>query len=183
MPKMIFVIVFWILWVIPFFVHSPKSKQVAVKKAPKARWGILLQTIGFWSVFIPAGPIWMEPMQLWSTVGATVFGVLGIALAGFGVRHLGKQRRVDAGLNADHEMIVTGPYSIVRHPIYASMLAMFLMTALQIGRLPIWPIGLVFFVIGIEIRVQAEDALLLSRFGATFTAWKARVPAYIPFPR
>ena len=183
MPKVIFVMGLWIIWVIPFFVYRPKSKQVAVKKAPKARWGILLQTIGFWSVFIPARTIWMEPMQLWPTVGATIFGALGIALAGFGVRHLGNQWRIDAGLNADHQMITTGPYSIVRHPIYASMLAMFLMSALQIGRLPFWPVGLLIFVVGVEIRIQAEDALLLSRFGTTFTAWKVRVPAYIPLLR
>jgi protein-S-isoprenylcysteine O-methyltransferase Ste14 len=37
--------------------------------------------------------------------------------------------------------------------------------------------------IGTEIRVRVEDALLQGRFGAQFTEWQRRVPAYLPFVR
>jgi len=44
-------------------------------------------------------------------------------------------------------------------------------------------IALIFFLIGLEIRVRIEDALLASRFGETFRDYQRRVPAYLPFVR
>ena len=43
-----------------------------------------------------------------------------------GVGALGRQWRIDAGLNSDHELVQSGPYRIVRHPIYTSMLCLLL---------------------------------------------------------
>ena len=89
----------------------------------------------------------------------------------------------DAGLNADHELVRTGPYRIVRHPIYASMLAMFLATGLTIARWPLFAIGAVLMLAGTEIRVRVEDSLLASHFGSKFDDFRRTVPAYIPFIR
>jgi protein-S-isoprenylcysteine O-methyltransferase Ste14 len=41
--------------------------------------------------------------------------------------------------------------------------------------------ALLFFIVGTEIRVRAEDRLLASHFGEEFTAYRSRVRAYIPF--
>ena len=46
-----------------------------------------------------------------------------------------------------------------------------------------WPIALVLFVAGTEIRVRSEDALLRERFGERFVPWQQSVPAYLPFVR
>ena len=45
--------------------------------------------------------------------------------------------------------------------------------------------GIVFFILGTEIRIHAEERLLAARFGDTYTAaYRARVPAtYIPYLR
>jgi hypothetical protein len=53
-----------------------------------------------------------------------VLGPPSVALAWAATRHLGKQWRYEAALSEDHELIQTGPYRWVRHPIYASMLGM-----------------------------------------------------------
>jgi protein-S-isoprenylcysteine O-methyltransferase Ste14 len=96
---------------------------------------------------------------------------------------LGRQWRLDAGLNVDHELVRSGPYEIVRHPIYLSMIAVMLGTGLAISR-PAWlAAALVLEIAGTEIRVRVEDALLASRFGAKFAEYQRRVPAYIPLVR
>jgi len=99
------------------------------------------------------------------------------------VSHLGRQFRVNAGLYEDHELVTTGPYAVVRHPIYASLLAilaatLFLLTPWE------WAIlSLTLFIAGTEIRVHTEDNLLASRFGERFAAYRKQVPAYLPFVR
>jgi protein-S-isoprenylcysteine O-methyltransferase Ste14 len=170
----------WILWCWPFLVQKarmPKREAQVTEKS--GRWGIGLQMAGYlfvWSV----GP---RPKPPASLLAGVLCGCLAVVLSWTAIRSLGKQLRVEAGLYADHELIRGGPYRIVRHPIYAGMLAIYLATAL------IWPpwimaaIGLVLFVAGTEIRVHIEDSLLQSRFGRQFADYKAKTPAYIPFMR
>jgi protein-S-isoprenylcysteine O-methyltransferase Ste14 len=107
---------------------------------------------------------------------ATVFGWLA-------VRHLGKQLRILAGLYADHELIRTGPYAIVRHPVYASLFLMMLATGLLFARWPLLLLSIVLYIAGTEIRIHAEEGLLRERFGEEFEEYRRQVPAYLPFLR
>jgi len=84
---------------------------------------------------------------------------------------------------ANRGVVARGPYTIVRHPIYASMFAMCITSAILLGRLPWWPIGIALFLAGIEIRIHVEDTLLRDRFGTPFEAWKMKIPAYLPLIR
>ena len=108
---------------------------------------------------------------------------LGVVVMWTAVAHLGRQFRINAGLYADHELVCTGPYAVVRHPIYASMLLMLIASEALLTRWK-WAVAAVaLFLIGTEIRVRAEDRLLASRFGDRFTAYRRRVAAYIPLVR
>ena len=64
------------------------------------------------------------------------------------MKHLGRQFRVRAGLYVDHQLVRTGPYSVVRHPIYSSVLAMLLGTALLFTTWPWALAALALFVVG-----------------------------------
>jgi protein-S-isoprenylcysteine O-methyltransferase Ste14 len=99
------------------------------------------------------------------------------------VRHLGKQLRILAGLYADHELIRTGPYAIVRHPVYASLFMMMLATGLLFARWPVLLLSIALYIAGTEIRIHAEEGLLRARFGEEFEEYRRRVPAYLPFLR
>lgn len=146
-----------------------------------------MQTIAYWGIYVtPAfthGKVWLVDLPWWRIGLGALCGVLGIALASAGIRHLGKQWRVNAALNADHELVRSGPYSIVRHPIYASMTAMMLMSILLVGQSPWWVLLLAIFIAGIEVRVHVEDGLLRGRFGEEFETWRRSVPAYLPLVR
>jgi protein-S-isoprenylcysteine O-methyltransferase Ste14 len=90
---------------------------------------------------------------------------------------------VNAGLYEDHELVRSGPYGTVRHPIYSSVLAILLSTILLLTPWRWAAVSLAFFVAGTEIRVRTEDKLLASRFGREFTEYRKKVPAYVPFVR
>src|SRR5262252_9047488 len=110
----------WTLWILQFVLFRPKERATAVKTAPKSRWGIALQVLGNWAIFLPARTVLMEPIPIWRLFSGTIFGLVGIWLASAAIRKLGKQWRIMAALNDDHQLVTSGPYRIVRHPIYAS---------------------------------------------------------------
>jgi hypothetical protein len=80
-------------------------------------------------------------------------------------RALGRQLRVDAAIDATHELVRSGPYQFVRHPIYTSMLCVIVRTGLMLAPAYLFLPGLALFLVGTEIRMRTEDRLLESRFG------------------
>jgi protein-S-isoprenylcysteine O-methyltransferase Ste14 len=118
-----------------------------------------------------------------SLVASMILGPLSVALAWAAAHRLGKHWRYVAAVSEDHELIQTGPYGWVRHPIYLSMLGMLMATGAAWTWWPMWVAGVVVLLAGTEIRVRAEDRLLEERFQDSFRAYRARVPAYIPFIR
>ncbi|WP_037577642.1 methyltransferase family protein [Phaeacidiphilus oryzae] len=81
-----------------------------------------------------------------------------------------------------HELVTTGPYRIVRHPIYTGLLALILGAMLAHG----FGVWLVYFGLAVPWllrRVRVEDRLMAGRFGERYRAYRAEVPALLPYPR
>ncbi|MGH9410365.1 MAG: methyltransferase family protein [Vicinamibacterales bacterium] len=169
----------WCAWWIPFFLVKRGPSAQTIDR--RARWGIVLEAVGF--AFVWARPLWVAGHPAWRVVGGAMAFALGALLSWTSARTLGRQWRFDAGLNADHRLVRSGAYRFVRHPIYTSMLCMLVGTGLLLTRLALLPVGIAFFLAGTEIRVRIEDRLLASRFGADFEAYRRGVPAYLPFLR
>jgi protein-S-isoprenylcysteine O-methyltransferase Ste14 len=173
----------WITWALAFV--KPRKLAAGHKKvvrAPSSRWGIGLEVLGFAFIWTYIRPVGFEKSPL-SLIASMILGPPSVALVWAATRRLGKQWRYEAALSEDHELIQTGPYRWVRHPIYTSMLGMLLATGFALTWWPKFVAGLIFFLIGNEIRVRAEDRLLAERFGSAFAAYRSHVPAYIPFIR
>jgi protein-S-isoprenylcysteine O-methyltransferase Ste14 len=171
----------WIAWAYPFAFRAPHvQKRESITVVGPTRVGLLLEAGAVFLAFLGTTALRTDPTAL---LVALVFGIIGAVLAWTAVTHLGKQFRVHAGLYVDHELVRTGPYAIVRHPIYASVLALLLTTIVLRTAWPRAVICLIVFVVGTEIRVRGEDALLASRFGEQFAEYKKTVSAYIPFVR
>jgi protein-S-isoprenylcysteine O-methyltransferase Ste14 len=170
----------WLFWFAPFLLINAKS-GTARKIDPRARWGILLAGVAYAALW--QTPFWEHPPVLWQVALELLFFALAATLSWTARRALGKQWRIEAGLNADHELITSGPYRILRHPIYTSMLCTLLGTGVLITPWWLLLISIVIFIAGTEIRVRVEDSLLSSHFGDRFQDYKQNVPAYIPFLR
>jgi protein-S-isoprenylcysteine O-methyltransferase Ste14 len=168
----------WLTWVAPFFLIK-RGGGSAQNIDRRARWGILLEAIAYSILWQNA--FWTRNPSAWRLGLGVVFLALAGVLSWTSARTLGRQWRFDAGLNADHQLVQSGAYRVVRHPIYTSMLSLMIGTGFLITPLPVLLLAIVLFVIGTEIRVRIEDALLAARFGEAFHQYQRRVPAYVPF--
>jgi protein-S-isoprenylcysteine O-methyltransferase Ste14 len=183
MPPYAYVILFagWLLWLLPFFIAEGRGRKPARTLDRRARWGMVIQAVSY--ALLWQNNFWSRTPQPWQVALSVLFLLLAISLSWTATRALGQQWRMDAGLNADHELVRAGAYRILRHPIYASMLCVFLGTGFMIAPWPWFLAAAVVFFIGTEIRVRIEDGLLVSRFGEQFREYANSTSAYVPFVR
>jgi protein-S-isoprenylcysteine O-methyltransferase Ste14 len=170
----------WVAWAMPFFLIKRRGGPPQTLDR-RARWGIGIQAVAYMLVWQPT--FWTRAWAPWRLPVAVAFLTLGPLLSWTSARTLGRQWRFDAGLNADHQLIRSGAYRYVRHPIYTSMFCMLIGTGFLTTRLPFLLVSVALFLIGIEIRIRIEDALLATRFGDEFRDYQRQVPAYLPLVR
>jgi protein-S-isoprenylcysteine O-methyltransferase Ste14 len=180
MPVFVYLVVAagTLLWFTPFVLAWRKSGS-AVESDPRARWGIALQFVAYSLLW--QGAFWTRRPAAWTI--ALAFGLLFLAclISWTSAQALGRQFRLDAAVGADHELITSGPYRWVRHPIYTSMLFLLLGTGLLMAPLYLLLPAIVLLLIGAAIRINIEDKLLAARFGESFTRYRKRVSRLIPF--
>jgi protein-S-isoprenylcysteine O-methyltransferase Ste14 len=163
------------------FVFARKGQPRAQQVDRRARWGILLVAIAF--ALLWQYQFWQTSLPAWRLTLSIVFFVLADLLSWTATRSLGRHWRVDAGLNAEHQLVTRGPYRLVRHPIYTSVLCVLWGSGFILLSLPLILLATLLAVAGTEIRVRIEDGLLASRFGEAFHDYQRKVPAYIPLLR
>lgn len=165
-------------WFIPF-VLAHRGVKSASTVDRRSRWGVLLQLAAY--TLLWQGHFWTRQLGPWRLAVCVVLFGLAISLSWMSSSALGRHLRVDAALGAEHQLIRSGPYGLVRNPIYTSMLLVLCATAVLVTPWQLFVASLVLFVIGTEIRVRTEEMLLAARFGAEFQQYRKSVPAYIPF--
>ncbi len=173
----------WAAWFYPYFFRAPHGqKRESITARNPTLVGLLLEMGAIFLAFnVRLGSNIPRSNARLAVFG--VCGVIGLILFWTAVTHLGRQFRITAGLYHDHQLVTSGPYSIVRHPIYTSLLAMLISTSALLTPLPWAAAALVLFIAGTEIRVHTEDKLLASRFGDKFQQYRKSVSAYIPLVR
>ena len=167
-----------IVWFYPF-VPAHRGTTAASVVNSRSRWGVLLQFLAFSLLW--QGHFWERPLPIWRVVISIILFVMAAVLSWTSSRALAGQLRVDAALGADHRLVQSGPYALVRNPIYTSMLLVLCAIAVIIAGWKLFVAAVLLFVIGTEIRVRIEERLLASHFGGEFQAYKRNVPAYLPF--
>lgn len=94
-------------------------------------------------------------------------------------RHLGRNWSGAITAKVDHELIRTGPYRLVRHPIYSAMLGMFLGTALVSGELHAL-LGVIIIAVAYWRKIRLEEQHLRGVFGAAYDEYRRKSWALIP---
>jgi protein-S-isoprenylcysteine O-methyltransferase Ste14 len=107
-----------------------------------------------------------------------VLTVAGLGFSAWARLHLGKYWSGMVMVKVGHRIIKTGPYRIVRNPMYTGLLIAYGGAAIAIGEL------LAFVALGIGIaavwvKIKAEEEILLEKFGEEYLQYKREVRAAI----
>ena len=178
----------WAIWYATWIAAVIFSARTKVQMGRDAA-GVhrALASIGIVLLFVPDG--WASAgvlsRPLWIAPAGVAWGLLALVLAGFGFcwwarLHLGRLWSGFVTLKEDHHIVDTGPYALVRHPIYSGVMFSALMTALMKGS-PASMAGCVLVCVGFAMTARVEEGFLRSQLGAeAYDAYSRRVPMLIP---
>jgi len=120
------------------------------------------------------------PIAQW---GLVVVSCVGFAFTWWARIHLGKLWSSNVGRKADHHIVDTGPYGIVRHPIYTGIIIASASTALLRMTVGAW-IGMTLMTCGWYVKARLEERFLREQLGPeNYDSYARRVPMLIPFIR
>jgi protein-S-isoprenylcysteine O-methyltransferase Ste14 len=134
---------------------------------------------------IPRIPLpWLNrelwPSDIWSFwIGAAVTGG-GLLFAVWARRHLGRNWSSSVTIKQSHELITTGPYALVRHPIYTGILAGFLGTAIALSQVR-GVIGFILIFVVLWAKLRREEEWMRSEFGETYGTYADQTSALVPY--
>ena len=124
-------------------------------------------------------------LQLWPVgllpfwLGAAVT-IAGLLFAVWARVHLGRNWSRSVTIKQGHELITTGPYARVRHPIYTGILTGLLGTAIALSQVR-GVIVLVLFFLAFWIKLRMEEQWMRSEFGEAYATYAHRTAALVPY--
>lgn len=125
-----------------------------------------------------AGLLW-HPTPLLAIIG-DLLALAGLEIMLWARFTLGRNWSALAVLKENHELIESGPYAYVRHPIYSGALLLVLGATIVFGRQASLEI-LVIVIVAFLFKSRQEEALLTKHFPEAYPEYKKRVRAFIPF--
>ena len=135
-------------------------------------------------LWLPRVPLaWLDerflPLGAWCFWTGAAITAGGLFFSVWARRHLGSNWSQSVTVKEGHELITSGPYALVRHPIYTGLLLGFLGCAVALGE---WrgllAVALVFAVLWRKLRL--EERWMRAHFGEPYEAYSRRVAALVP---
>jgi protein-S-isoprenylcysteine O-methyltransferase Ste14 len=148
---------------------------------PRSMYGLILEGGAFLVAFLFQRSA--RETAPWQYLASMPFAIVSVVVLAAALRHLGMEWRVKAVVTDDHQLVMTGPYRAVRHPVFGALLALLVASALIVSETWAGWLALGIYLAGTEIRIHAEDGLLQRRFGKVYADYRMRTPAYVPFLR
>jgi protein-S-isoprenylcysteine O-methyltransferase Ste14 len=130
---------------------------------------------------IPLMPV-SHPAQWAFALTAVVLAFASVLFGVAAIRVLGKQWSLVAKVVEGHLLIRSGPYRIVRHPIYLTMMGLLIATGIAFGTPFGIGLGVGVYLYGTWLRVRFEERLLFAKFGDSYAQYAQEVPAILPAP-
>ncbi len=127
--------------------------------------------------------IWAEALPIFRNFFLHIIGLIltigGIAFAIWARRSLGRNWSGVPSIKQDHELVTSGPYRFVRHPIYTGVSIGLLGSSFVGG--PAWLIAFVIYTAVFVARIPVEERYMMQLFPDQYPAYRARTKALVPF--
>jgi protein-S-isoprenylcysteine O-methyltransferase Ste14 len=180
--------VMWIAWAVYWGLLSRDVKPAERIESLISRMlhvvplGIAVALLGLRRV---PGPVLNErfyPWTPWMFWAAALATGCGLAFTVWARVHLGRNWSGIVTIKAGHDLVTSGPYRIVRHPIYSGLLLAVIGSALARGEWRgILAVAIAFAALWRKLRM--EERWMHGRFGRQYEAYARRVPALVPWRR
>lgn len=180
-------IVLWLVWAVSWLVAARWASRPVRTETP--RNAAIYRTaliVGGIILAIPARSAWAVHLwwpgrvEAWLLVLAAL---LGFVFAWWARIHLGTLWSSSVTIKPDHQIVDSGPYGLVRHPIYTGLLLAILATVLIKGAL-MGIIGGALILFGVWVKARLEEGFLREDVGReAYDAYASRVPMLVPFLR
>lgn len=173
---------FIVCWIALAVWSSKSEKRAGMKSELPYRIVLILGAIIF---LIPAHG-YRGPLRLWLVTRTEAWIcvaliVLGFAFSAWARLYLGSLWSGSITKKPGHRIVDTGPYGIVRHPIYTGILVAVFATAAAKGTVP-GLIGALIITTGIWMKARLEERWLCQELGAdAYDAYRRKVSMLIPF--
>jgi protein-S-isoprenylcysteine O-methyltransferase Ste14 len=178
----------WLLWGLYWVISSQNTKVTQRRESPSSRifYSALLLTGGL-LMAVPRGLLgWFAtpllPDALLRFRLALVMLAAGLAFTVWARVHIGRNWSGTVTLKEGHELVRSGPYALVRHPIYTGLLLAFTGTAIACGD-PAAVIGLALALVSFLYKLRIEEGFMRTMFPGQYESYAAAVPALVPFTR
>ncbi len=172
----------WLAWVISWYAAAFwRHESVADAPHNQYRLYITLILVGFMLTFgvVPwsHGPLWpVGPALGWSMVALTA---AGLAFTWWARIHMGPLWHGGISRTERHRVVDSGPFALVRHPIYTGMIAAVWAVAVLQAR-PLALLGAALFALGFVLKARVEERFLESEF-PEYADYRKRVRMIVPF--
>jgi protein-S-isoprenylcysteine O-methyltransferase Ste14 len=123
--------------------------------------------------------LWAGTGNPWVLGAGLVIFVLGLALAVWARVYLGRNWGMPMSQKADPELVTTGPYRKIRHPIYSGIILGVIGTAIAIN--PYWLIAAVIFGAYFLYSAVVEERTMAKLFPADYPPYKRATKMLIPY--
>lgn len=184
-PRVLFA-AFWIAWLVSWIVAAFWANRTE-KRA--FTWDtVLYQVIVLLGAVLvtPWAARWLHMRQLWHVGygGAMTLALLtlaGLCFTWWARIHLGRLWSGSITRKEGHRVIDTGPYALVRHPIYTGLIFALFATAIAQAKIS-GLAGAALIAFGFWLKARIEERFLTAELGAdAYGAYRRRVPMLIPF--
>ncbi|HVN93130.1 MAG TPA: isoprenylcysteine carboxylmethyltransferase family protein [Terracidiphilus sp.] len=177
------------IWVAFFAYWQVKAANTKTTERLEPAASRMLRVTIFLIIFALVSPLriplpWLYvhlwPVGLWPFwIGAAV-NVTGLVFAVWAREHLGRNWSRSVTIKQDHELITTGPYSTLRHPIYTGILTGFVGSAIAITQVR-GVVALVLMFISFWLKLRMEEKWMRQQFGETYIDYTLHTAALVPF--
>ncbi len=179
----------WLLFVVYWALAAVSAKR----NVSRRRWGVEL---GFRVVLILIVVALLQFRSFRQFLGeiqrsvnhSAVLGWTGAALCvlGFGLsiyarRHIGRNWGMPMSRKEQPELVTSGPYSRIRHPIYTGLIVAMLGSAIAVSI--VWALVLVVVGAYFVYSARREEAMMLQQFHEQYAAYMARTGMFLPKAR
>lgn len=178
--------VVWILFFLYWPIKAAKTKTTQRLEPVASR---ILRALIFVIAIILLSttriPLHWLYLQLWPTgfwpfwLGAAIT-IAGLLFAIWAREHLGRNWSSAVTIKLDHELITTGPYAAIRHPIYTGILAGLLGTAIALSQVRGF-IALALFFLAFLLKFRMEEEWMRSQFGDAYDRYVHQTAALLPY--